>query len=96
MKELYLVDTHSHLYSEEFKGDLSEVMQRVNQERIGKIFLPAIDSNSADSMFELESKYPDLCIPMIGLHPCYVKENYLQELDFVKNLVREAEVCCDR
>jgi TatD DNase family protein len=85
MEGNYLVDTHSHLYSEDFSADITEVMQRVHLERVSKVFLPAIDSNSATSMFELEQKYPGQCIAMMGLHPCYVKENYLEELDFVKS-----------
>jgi TatD DNase family protein len=84
MSTNYLVDTHSHLYSEEFTTDISEVLQRAESEGVKRIFLPAIDSNSANSMFKLESAYPDQCIAMMGLHPCYVKENYQQELDFVK------------
>ena len=84
MSTNYLVDTHSHLYAEEFTTDIAEVVSRAGAERVKKIFLPAIDSNSADSMFKLESAYPGKCIAMMGLHPCYVKENYQQELDFVK------------
>jgi TatD DNase family protein len=84
MSDNYLVDTHSHLYSEEFNSDIAEVLQRAQDEGVKKIFLPAIDSNSADSMLNLEKAYPGQCIAMMGLHPCYVKENYLQELDFVK------------
>jgi len=81
----YLVDTHSHMYSEEFSADLAEVMQRAVKEGVSKIYLPAIDSNSASSMLQLETSYPDHCIAMMGLHPCYVKENYLEELEFVKS-----------
>lgn len=84
MEGTYMIDTHSHLYSEEFRQDLAAVMQRASDAGIQKIYLPAIDSNSAESMFELEKNYPGRCIAMIGLHPCYVKENYQQELEFVK------------
>ena len=84
MKEHYLVDTHSHLYSEEFNADIAEVLRRAGTEGVKRIFLPAIDSNSANSMLQLEKNYPDQCIAMMGLHPCYVKENYQQELDFVR------------
>jgi TatD DNase family protein len=84
MEGNYLIDTHSHLYSDEFETDISEVMQRAQLERVSKIFLPAIDSNSASSMLKLEEQYPGKCVAMMGLHPCYVKENYLEELAFVK------------
>ncbi|RYG27375.1 MAG: TatD family deoxyribonuclease, partial [Chitinophagaceae bacterium] len=83
MKDSYLVDTHSHLYSEEFNADIGEVLRRAGSEGVNRIYLPAIDSNSADSMFNLEKTYPGRCISMMGLHPCYVKENFREELDFV-------------
>ena len=88
MNEHYLVDTHSHLYSEEFNADIAEVLQRAETEGVKRIFLPAIDSNSANSMLQLEKTYPDQCFAMMGLHPCYVKENYQQELDFVSNWLK--------
>jgi TatD DNase family protein len=88
MSESYLIDTHSHLYSDEFNADIAEVLRRAETEGVKKIFLPAIDSNSANSMFELEKSYPDQCIAMMGLHPCYVKENYQQELDFVSKWLK--------
>ena len=85
MNGSYFVDTHSHMYAEEFSADLAEVMQRAVKEGVSKIYLPAIDSNSAASMLQLETSYPDHCVAMMGLHPCYVKENYLEELAFVKS-----------
>ncbi|MET0242048.1 MAG: TatD family hydrolase [Flavitalea sp.] len=85
MKESYLIDTHSHLYSEEFAADRAEMIQRAVSEGVTKIYLPAIDSNSAASMLDLEKNYPETCISMMGLHPCYVKENFEEELQFVRD-----------
>jgi TatD DNase family protein len=79
-----IVDTHCHLYSEEFVTDVEEVMKRARAEGVAKIYLPAIDSSEHDVMFRLEKKYPDECFAMMGLHPCYVKENYKQELNIVE------------
>lgn len=79
-----LIDTHCHLYSEEFKADLDEVMQRALSEGVERFYLPAIDSESLEAMLALGKKFPATCIPMMGLHPCYVKANYREELDFVK------------
>ncbi len=84
MAQTYLVDTHSHLYSEEFSADIAEVMIRAKTEGVSKIYLPAIDSTATDAMLRLEAAYPDHCVAMMGLHPCYVKENYLEELELVK------------
>ena len=80
-----LIDTHCHLYLEEFKADIAEVMSRATAAGVEKIYLPAIDSRETANMFELEKLYPDQCIAMMGLHPCYVKENYMAELAHVKN-----------
>lgn len=79
-----LIDTHAHLYSEEFVGDIDAVIQRAKAEGVQKIFLPAIDSNSLDAMLLLEDKHNDVCHAMAGLHPCYVKENYKNELLIVQ------------
>lgn len=80
-----IIDTHCHLYLDEFKNDISAVISRAEAEGVQKYYLPAIDSSETANMFLLEGKYPGKCIAMMGLHPCSVKENYLDELDMVKN-----------
>jgi len=80
-----IIDTHCHLYSEEFKDDIDAVIERAKQSGIKKFYLPAIDSETIDAMFALENKYPNECIAMMGLHPCYVKENYKTELQIVQD-----------
>ena len=60
-------------------------MQRSEQEGVQKFYLPAIDSNSIDEMLALEDRFPEKCIAMMGLHHCYVKENYQDELTIVSN-----------
>lgn len=78
------IDTHCHLYLDEFKQDIKEVMERAEMQGVKKFYLPAIDSSEIDNMFALEEKFPGKCIAMMGLHPCSVKENYLDELVIVK------------
>src|SRR5437870_1143379 len=74
------IDTHTHLYLEDFKGDIEAVIKRANEAGVEKFFLPNIDSTSVDVLHKLCEKYPTQCFPMMGLHPCSVKENYLEEL----------------
>ena len=81
---MILIDTHCHLYGEEFTGDIETVIQNATLEGVKKFYLPGIDSNSIDAMFRLEQQFPNKCIAMMGLHPCYVKENYKEELDVVQ------------
>ncbi len=79
-----LIDTHCHLYSQEFNEDRDVMIKRALQQGVEKFYLPAIDSTEIDGMLALEDKYPGVCIAMMGLHPCYVKENYESELAIVK------------
>ncbi|MDE5423651.1 TatD family hydrolase [Ancylomarina sp. DW003] len=75
-----LIDTHSHIYSEAFDEDIVEAIQRAKDANVGQILLPNIDSESIEPMFKLVNDYPDFCLPMMGLHPTSVKENYEEEL----------------
>ena len=79
-----IVDTHCHLYLDEFKNDINEVIKRAADEGVHKFYLPAIDSAEIENMMLLETKFPGKCIAMIGLHPCSVRINYLDELAVVK------------
>ena len=80
-----IIDTHCHLYLDEFKDDITQVIKRAEDEGINKFYLPAIDSSEIGNMLLLENKFPEKCIAMMGLHPCSVKENYLEELAIVKD-----------
>lgn len=79
-----ITDTHTHLYSEEFDIDRAEMMQRALNNGVTRFFIPAIDSNYIQKMYALESDYPDNVFLMMGLHPTYVKDNYLDELQIVE------------
>ena len=81
-----LIDTHCHLYLKEFKTDLAEVIDRAKEIGIEKIFLPATDSDTDIQLIELsEMKLTGIeILPMIGLHPCCVKENFEDELKIVE------------
>jgi TatD DNase family protein len=82
---MILTDTHTHLYSEEFNDDREEMIQRAVDAGVSRFFIPAIDSTCTASMYDLEKKHPDHVFLMMGLHPCYVKENYEEELQHVEN-----------
>lgn len=78
-----MIDSHCHLYLDDFDSDLELVMQRAIAIDIQKIFLPCIDSTVIERMLKLEEKYPSMCIPMMGIHPCSIKENFKEELNVV-------------
>lgn len=75
-------DTHTHLYDERLMSDANQV-QRATDAGVTKMYMPNCDSGTIEGMLKLAEEYPDNCLPMMGLHPCYVKENYEQELAIV-------------
>ena len=83
------IETHAHIYSEEFSQDLEIIVKSAISNGIDKIYMPAIDSTAIDAMLGVESKYPNTCFAMMGLHPCYVKENYKDELAIVEGWLRK-------
>lgn len=85
-----MIDTHTHLYAEEFDEDRKEAIQRALDKGITGFYLPAIDSESHAKMLQLEAEYPGKVFSMMGLHPCYVKpETWEKELEIVKNYLDE-------
>lgn len=77
-------DTHTHLYAEEFAADRDNLLQEAIHQGLSRFFLPNIDSASIEPMLELERNYPGTCFPMMGLHPCSVKENWESEMALVE------------
>jgi TatD DNase family protein len=77
------IDTHTHLYTEEFTADIEQLIYRAGAAGVTTMYMPAIDSTCHEAMFQLEARFPGQCIAMMGLHPCYVKENYQDELNKV-------------
>jgi TatD DNase family protein len=80
----FWIDTHAHIYSEEFKADRIDMIARCQEQGIGKIYMPNVDHRSIDSMLEIEMKYPTMCLAMMGLHPCSVKKDFQRELYVVE------------
>lgn len=81
---MQFIDTHTHLCSEEFDQDRTELIQRAITAGVSRFFIPSIDSAGTQKMYDLEAQFPENVYLMIGLHPCYVKENYLEELAHVE------------
>ena len=79
-----MIDTHAHIYSEEFDNDRADVIQQAKNAGVKKIVLPAIDSSSLSRMLELEKNYPDFCYATIGLHPTSINADYVSELEIVR------------
>ena len=83
-----MIDTHAHIYLQEFDKDRNQIISKARDVGIEKILMPAIDSVTHERMLEIEETF-DECISMIGLHPCSVKEDYEAELKVVKSYLEK-------
>ena len=88
-----ITDTHTHLYSDQFDTDRKTMIQRAKDAGVSRFFIPAIDSSYTENMLSLEKENPDDVFLMMGLHPTSVKENYLEELNLVKEWLEKREFC---
>lgn len=87
--KMTIIDTHSHIYLPEFNPDRSEILERAEKEGIGRILMPSIDSSTHSAMLELEEERSFLCLSMMGVHPCSVKENYREELKIARDYLEK-------
>lgn len=87
-----LIDTHSHLFVEEFAEDLPEVVARAKEVGISSIYMPNIDSSTVESLLQVSKQYAGYCYPLVGLHPTSVDGNYREELNRLKPLFEDASL----
>lgn len=80
---MQLTDTHTHIYYHE-EDELNAQLQRCFNNGIDRLFLPNVDTKSIEQIITTVKAYPSNCFPLLGLHPCSVKENYLEELRTIK------------
>lgn len=80
-----MIDTHSHIYSEEFDQDRLEIIKAAREVGVKKILLPNVDASSIERMHQTESEFSEMCTAMMGVHPTSIKEDYKKELEIVKN-----------
>ena len=78
-----LIDTHAHLYVENFIEDLSDVVLRAQQAQVDKVLLPNIDASTIEPLKKIQQAFPAFFRPMMGLHPTSVKDDYKEELDII-------------
>jgi len=89
---MLLTDTHTHLYYETDAAKRAALMQRCAENHVDRLFLPNVDAESVAKVFELTAAYPDNCYPMLGLHPCSVKEGWEDELATIVNAVGDHKI----
>lgn len=87
------IDSHSHLYLAEFDDDRQQAIERAVQSGVEFIFLPNIDSGSITSMLALSHAFPNICFPMIGVHPSSIQENFKNELYSAYAFLKKQTFC---
>lgn len=88
---MYFIDTHTHLDGKEFDEDRDDVISRAKEAGVGKVFIPAIDLPSVDTVLATCSRYPGYAYPMIGLHPEEVKADWSEVLDKMRQRLDQPE-----
>lgn len=84
-----IIDTHTHLFSNEFNDDINDVIDRAKINGIEYLILPNIDLESIEPLENLTQKFPEICKAMWGLHPCSVDGNYLENLEIIRNKIEK-------
>ena len=83
-----IIDTHTHLYLDQFDEDFDDMISRSFQSGVKKFIFPSISSKYNQKMISTIKRYPENFFLMAGLHPVYVKENFIEELNIVKENLR--------
>jgi TatD DNase family protein len=86
---MQIIDTHSHIYAEEFDADRAEVIKKARLLGIEAVLLPNENSSSIGALLKTCDEYPDFAFPMTGLHPTSVRESYISELKTVEKSLSE-------
>lgn len=87
-----LIDTHTHLYSEQFEDDIVDVIARAKANGVERFYLPAIDQSYTEKMLNLEAQYPNEMFAMMGLHPCSVHPDTLEsEMAHVREWIEKRD-----
>jgi TatD DNase family protein len=79
-----LIDTHTHLYLEQFDEDREAVVESAFENGVDALYLPNVDSRTIEGMLDMEKKWPGRCFPMMGVHPCSIGKDYKKELSIAR------------
>jgi len=88
-----IIDTHTHIYSNEFENDRLEVILRAKEAGITAVILPNENSNSLDALIRVCEEYENFAFPMIGLHPTSVNADYCKELHLIESALDKHHYC---
>ncbi len=86
------IDSHAHLYADAFDKDREEMLQRAKDQGLEAVVLPNIDRESVDKMFVLTERHPQFLYPSVGLHPCSVGKDHVDELKSLESYLDREEI----
>lgn len=89
---MILTDTHTHLYYQGDDDKRAVLVQRCIDNDVKRLFLPNVDAASVAQVFRLVHEYPEMCFPMLGLHPCSVKEGWEEELAIIRDSKQQHKI----
>ncbi len=75
------IDSHAHIYLDDFNNQIENIIDNSIKNNVDKILMPNINLKTVNSMKNLSLKYEGVCFSMLGLHPCYVEDNYEKEIN---------------
>lgn len=87
---IQLIDTHAHIYTDDFQLELKKILQRAQENYVHKICMPNIDEETITSMMDIATIYPTYCFPMMGIHPCHITKNFTRQLYLVEGWLQKA------
>tara|TARA_B100000614_G_scaffold28208_1_gene21954 strand:- start:196 stop:975 length:780 start_codon:yes stop_codon:yes gene_type:complete len=76
----YYIDSHAHIYLDQFTDNVDEIINRSLDNKVNKILMPNINLDTVSKMLNLSGKYKGICYPMLGLHPCYIENEFENEI----------------
>ena len=85
-----MIETHAHIYDEAFAQDRPQMLDRAFAAGVEQILMPNCDSSTIEGMMQLAAQYPNVCLPMMGLHPTYVKADFEKELYIVEDWLNKS------
>lgn len=92
LQKMILTDTHTHIYYQTDPVEQNAQLQRCFENNIKRLFLPNVDSKSVPLVLALAQQFPETCFPMLGLHPCDVKEDYETELALIADAISKNKI----
>ena len=88
-----IIDTHTHVYLEEFDSDRTQVIQKAMKSGITAMLLPNIDVSTLQPLFQLCDMFPEYAFPMMGLHPTSVDSTYASQLTRIEKMLTYRTYC---